>query len=236
MNVLYAVFVSLISLGSAVASAQSNPVVVELFTSQGCSSCPPADRFMHDLAKREDVIALALHVDYWDYIGWKDEFADPAYARRQKGYARVAGHRMVSTPQMIVNGSDDVVGARSMELAELIMTHKMQPDHARIRGVITEQTARIVAEPIAPLQASPLDVLLVRYDPERTVRIKSGENAGREIRYVNTVREWTVIGQWDGVAPTEMNVPITGDRPTVVLVQVRKPSGPGPIVAAAKLE
>ncbi len=76
---------------AASASADSNPVVVELFTSQGCSSCPPADQIMHELAKRDDVIGLALHVDYWDYIGWKDEFADPDHTERQRAYARKSG-------------------------------------------------------------------------------------------------------------------------------------------------
>src|SRR6056297_1329329 len=83
-----------------------DPVVVELFTSQGCSSCPPADAMLGELAERDDVIPLALHVDYWDYIGWADIFADPAYTRRQKGYAHATGQRMVYTPQMVIDGQD----------------------------------------------------------------------------------------------------------------------------------
>jgi len=88
--------------------AQAEPlVVVELFTSQGCSSCPPADALMIELVQRKDVIGLALHVDYWDYIGWKDEYGDPSFTRRQKGYAHRAGRKMVYTPQMIVNGQEE---------------------------------------------------------------------------------------------------------------------------------
>ena len=94
---------ALVSLFFATAAvAESDPVVVELFTSQGCSSCPPADRIMHDLAKRDDVIGLALHVDYWDYIGWKDEYADPDHTLRQRSYARQGGRSMIYTPQMVV--------------------------------------------------------------------------------------------------------------------------------------
>lgn len=91
--------------------AQRAMVVVELYTSQGCSSCPPADALLHDLAEREDVIALALHVDYWDYIGWKDEFAHPQHAQRQRAYAQKAKRRSIYTPEFIVQGQTDVVGA-----------------------------------------------------------------------------------------------------------------------------
>ena len=105
-------------------SAQDRPVLVELFTSQGCSSCPPADAFLHELAKRDDVIALALHVDYWDYIGWKDSFAKPEYTARQRAYAKVSNRRMVYTPQMIINGTDHVVGTRPMDVKDLIKKHR----------------------------------------------------------------------------------------------------------------
>ncbi|MEL6315991.1 MAG: DUF1223 domain-containing protein, partial [Pseudomonadota bacterium] len=120
-------FAALTSVGWAAPAAADTPVVVELFTSQGCSSCPPADALLHELAKRDDVIALALHVDYWDYIGWKDEFAHPDYAKRQRGYAIEAGRRSVYTPQMIINGVTDIVGARPMELSKAIAEHAAAP-------------------------------------------------------------------------------------------------------------
>ena len=97
--------------------AEDAPVVVELFTSQGCSSCPPADELLREMSKRPDVIALAFHVDYWDYIGWKDEFAHPGFTKRQKAYAKAAGERMVYTPQMIVHGVVRVVGHEPEALA-----------------------------------------------------------------------------------------------------------------------
>lgn len=103
------------------------PVVVELYTSQGCSSCPPADALLHELAARDDVLPLALHVDYWDYIGWKDKFARREHTRRQKGYARAGGRRMIYTPQMIIMGQEDVVGADAMQVESAIQKHQKQP-------------------------------------------------------------------------------------------------------------
>ena len=105
-------------------AAADSPVVVELYTSQGCSSCPPADAFLHDLAKRDDVIALALHVDYWDYIGWKDSFAKPEYTDRQHAYAHAANATTVYTPQMVINGKDHVIGSRPMEVIDQVMRHR----------------------------------------------------------------------------------------------------------------
>jgi len=109
---------------AAPAYAEQRPVVVELYTSQGCSSCPPADEILSSLNGRDDVIAIALHVDYWDYIGWKDEFSSPAYAERQRAYASQAGRRSIYTPEMVVNGQTDIVGAKPMALADAINEHK----------------------------------------------------------------------------------------------------------------
>ena len=95
-------------------------VVVELYTSQGCSSCPPADALLEQLAARDDVIALSLHVDYWDYLGWQDAFANPAFTKRQRGYAARAGSSMIYTPQMVIGGRDHIVGTKGMELSDLI--------------------------------------------------------------------------------------------------------------------
>src|SRR6056297_1175836 len=119
----FSVFLAALVVMVSSAMAQERPVVVELFTSQGCSSCPPADAYLHKLAAREDVIALALHVDYWDYIGWKDSFGKAAWSDRQHGYAKAAGRGMVYTPQMIINGTDHVVGNRPKDVEYLIDRH-----------------------------------------------------------------------------------------------------------------
>jgi len=113
---LMAAALAAVTLTPAGQANADGPVVVELFTSQGCSSCPPADKILGELAKRDDVIALSLHVDYWDYLGWKDDFASPAHTARQQGYATALGERMMFTPQMIIGGTDSVVGSRAMEL------------------------------------------------------------------------------------------------------------------------
>lgn len=212
--------------------AGDSQVVVELFTSQGCSSCPPADAVFRDLAQRDDVIALALHVDYWDYIGWEDVFADPDYAVRQRAYAAAAGRRMIYTPQMIVQGREDLVGVKTMELAELILKYRESDptvgiDAARSGGEVVVQLS-----PLAQL-SGPYDVQLVRYDPLRSSHITRGENAGHDFDYANVVTDWEVIGRWDGKAPATLHAPLKGAGPAVVLVQQ---AGAGPIAGAARLD
>lgn len=216
--------------------AENEPlVVVELFTSQGCSSCPPADALMIDLARRRDVIGLALHVDYWDYIGWKDEYARPAFTARQKSYARVAGRKMVYTPQMIVNGQQDVVGVRAMELVELIEKHKSAPQMIRVQA--RREAGSVVVQMLAlnedSAKSGPYEVHLVRFTRLRQAHITRGELAGNVFDYANTVDGWTVMGQWDGRSEAGFRADIDGDRPAVVLVQQ---VGNGAIVAAARAE
>jgi len=204
-----------------VTARAETPVVVELFTSQGCSSCPPADALMVKLVQREDVIGLALHVDYWDYIGWKDEFGDPAYTRRQKGYARTGARKMIYTPQMIINGQQDVVGARAMEVVDLINQHKNKPRKVAVQAKRTDGRIVINVQPLTGLgeDLGPYDIHLVRYTPTRTSKITRGELAGRVLEYVNIVDDWTVLDQWDGKSATSLSADIEGDRPVVVLIQ-----------------
>ncbi len=232
---LFTAFISLIwALLAAPVLAQSvNPVVVELYTSQGCSSCPPADKLMHELAARDDVIALALHVDYWDYIGWKDQFADPAHSERQKAYAVAAGRRSVYTPQMIINGTDSVVGARSMELAELIAAHAAKPVRVSVDLVRQGDAIEIRAERLNGTPQAAMIVQMARFTPERTIEITRGENAGRTMTYANVVFELEIIADWNGAEPLDLSMPITGDSPVAVLVQYE---GTGPILGAAKLD
>jgi len=213
--------------------AQSNKVVVELFTSQGCSACPPADALLKELAHREDVIALALHVDYWDYIGWKDIFASPAHTARQKAYAVAAGRRSVYTPQMIVNGSDALMGAKGMALAEQIAAHANLPEQIDLTLTRTGDELRISATraPDAPIRV--MLVQLVRYTPERSVDITRGENAGHHLTYANVVSNLDIVAEWDGTAPLAMTTPMTGPDPAAVLVQY---ADHGPIIAAAQVD
>ena len=206
------------------------PVVVELFTSQGCSSCPPADAMLADLAKRDGVIALSLHVDYWDYIGWPDSFASPLHTARQEGYARAAGERMIYTPQIIVNGQDRVVGGDTYAVMEKLQAHADATTPVDLRVERREGELRIEAGP-APL-SHPVEVMLVRYVPEDKVDIAGGENAGLSMAYHNIVTSWDHLGQWDGQGPLSMTQPIEGPESAVILLQEQ---GFGPIRAAAKV-
>ena len=206
------------------------PVVVELFTSQGCSSCPPADALFHELAVRDDVIALSLHVDYWDYIGWVDEFADPAHSERQRAYATTGGRRSIYTPQMIVNGTTDIVGTRPMALNKAIIEHAMTP--AVLELSLEREGEDVVISGSAEGLSEMLVVQMVRYTPLREARISRGENAGRTLSYANVTEGWTVLGEWNAATPLDMRVEAKGDKPVVVLVQKGRS---GPIVGAARL-
>ncbi len=213
------------------AVAENRPVVVELFTSQGCSSCPPADEFMEVLAARDDVIALSLHVDYWDYIGWKDEFADPMHTKRQRGYAEYGGRRSIYTPEMIVNGETDIIGAKPMKVATAIEAHKARPSLVDMTVSHTGNQLEVGLQSTGAV-SEPLLVHMVHYQPERVSNITRGENAGRTIAYVNVAQDWRVLGSWDGVQPFQKTVQVEQSLPFVVMVQV---GSHGPILAASKL-
>lgn len=200
------------------AQADDRPIVVELFTSQGCSSCPPADKFLHKLADRDDVIALAMHVDYWDYIGWKDSFASPAFTARQRAYARENNRRMIYTPQMIVNGGDHVVGNRPMDVTDVIDRHRGQKETISLSVARSGEILTISAAPKTRLKG-PLSVQLIRYRPRATVDITRGENAGRTLSYANIVTDINLLQSWDGRAPLSIQAKVPGDLPVVVLVQ-----------------
>ena len=198
----------------------AGPTVVELFTSQGCSSCPPADAFLGDLAKREDVLALAFHVDYWDYIGWKDPFADPVHTSRQRDYSSNLGLRYVFTPQMVVQGASSATGSNQAAVLGLIgrdrgmdrIEVKMNRDAS---GLVT---ASLPANP----KAEEADIWLAFYDRKHVTSIKRGENGGRTLRNYNVVRKLVRLGSWRGNAK---DIPIqamsVGDA-CAVLVQSAK--------------
>ncbi|QFT59463.1 hypothetical protein FIU94_11570 [Sulfitobacter sp. THAF37] len=224
--------VTALSLGSVLpAISQESPVVVELFTSQGCSSCPPADAILEELAEREDVIALALHVDYWDYIGWEDPFGDPAHADRQRAYAHKAGRKSIYTPEMIVQGETDIVGAKPMKLSKAIAEHNQRGAPVALKIAREGDTLKIEAEALEEV-SGPVILHMVRYVPHRTTTIERGENRGKTLSYANIVDGWQVLGQWDGAAPLSMTAEISGDTPVVVILQSDEA---GPILAAQRL-
>ncbi|WP_242652171.1 DUF1223 domain-containing protein [Limimaricola pyoseonensis] len=210
-------------------AAAESPVVVELFTSQGCSSCPPADELLRELTRHEDVIPLGLHVDYWDYIGWEDSFAQPVFTKRQKTYAAAAGERMVYTPQFVVGGEARIVGAKPMEVMEAVMQRLEMPPvvDLDLEAVAGSMQLRATAS-----EPGPMLVQLVRYNPGASVAIARGENAGHTLDYANIVTSWEVLGHWDGEAALKLDFTVEGEAPGVVILQGE---AGGEILAAARL-
>ncbi|MHA1152583.1 MAG: DUF1223 domain-containing protein [Alphaproteobacteria bacterium] len=217
-----------------VPQASVSPVVVELFTSQGCSSCPPADELLAELAGRPDVVALSLHVDYWDYIGWKDPYASPQYTARQQRYAQALNLRYVYTPQIVVDGRVDVVGSQRVKVLEAIETAAKRDRPIDI-GFSTGNGGKvIISEGHAPGEGA--TVWLAIYDHEQVTEVKRGENAGHRLRNTNVVRSFERLGTWTG-ARLEIPLDLSGARARgrdgcAVIVQRGRA---GPVLAAAAM-
>ena len=211
---------------SALAADAQHPAVVELFQSQGCSSCPPANANLIVLSQRPDILALSFGVTYWDQLGWKDTFASPQYTARQWDYAHALHHSQVWTPQMVVNGRADVVGADKADIDAVIP----RADRG-ISGPAIAIMPDAVSVGAAPVSGMSADVWLVRYDPRIVqVPIRRGENEGRTLPHKNVVRELVKLGVWSGEA-RRYDVPSSADPnlATAILVQ----AGPGGAILAA---
>ncbi|KQT82239.1 DUF1223 domain-containing protein [Aurantimonas sp. Leaf443] len=217
--------------------------VVELFTSQGCVSCPPADRLFAKLADEPGILALAYHVDYWDYIGWRDTYGSRENTDRQRGYSRTFDNAAIYTPQAVVNGRREVVGSHESELRRAIAAAPLDPGRARIDLTLVGDKLHIEAD--APGSAGgPAPVLmLVTFDDRREVAINRGENRDRTTVNVHAVHDWRILGQWSG-EPLEVDIPVSmvefpgkGRVGTAAILQVVTEKGtPGPILAATYLE
>lgn len=199
-----------LALGSVFATtpAAARPVLVELFTSQGCSSCPPADAVLRDLGARDDVLPLAFHVDYWDYLGWKDPFAAPQFTARQQSYARARGFNMY-TPQAVIDGRSALVGSSRSGVESGVAAAKsgartVALDFTRTGDTIHASLGTVTPEASGRASDSAREangrIYLVSFDPQQTTAIQAGENAGRSIVYSNVVRSLRVIGQWRNAA------------------------------------
>ena len=206
---------------------QTAPVVVELFSSQGCASCPPVDEFLFELAQQRNIIALGWHVGYWDYIGWKDAFAHPAFTERQKAYAPALKQRMIYTPEFIINGAESLKVGRRAEIAALIQKY------AHLAPGADLSVRRVGASYDVMLQNAQstgrYDVQLVSVSPFDAVEISHGENAGRRLDSANSVTGWQNLGRWDGLGPTTFETGVLGPGRYAVLVQHQNN---GEIVAA----
>jgi len=215
--------------GSAVHADQA--VVVELFTSQGCSSCPPADKIFRELAERDDVVALSYHVDYWDYLGWKDAFASPEHTKYQRAYAHAAGERTIYTPQIVVGGQDLLIGSRPMKIANSLRRHAQKSQPVNVALSRSGDAVQVRATSKTPIRGRSV-VYLITYLPKATVKVRRGENAGRTLAYTNIVQSRAPLGVWDGQGEFRASADIPRDIPIVVMVQAPKA---GPILGAAQL-
>ena len=217
-----------LSAGEAQAADAARPAVEELFTSQGCSSCPPANDNLAGLAGRPEILALSFGVTYWDNLGWKDTFASPAFTARQWDYAHGLRHRQVWTPQMVVNGRSDVTGASRGEIDRALRAADRGGGGPALS--LTGETVSVGAG-VAPTGGA--EVWLVRYDP-RTVQVpvRRGENSGLTLPHRNVVRELVRIGRWKG-QPLKIAAPRSRNRGLQTAVLVQSGRG-GPIIAASK--
>ncbi len=213
---------------AASAADAAHPTVVELFQSQGCSSCPPANANLLALSNRTDILPLSFQVTYWDQLGWKDTFAAPAYTARQWDYAHGLNHSEVWTPQVVVNGRVDVVGVRHGEIEGAIA----RGDRGAGGPVVTIAGDKVTVSGAAPKVVA--TVWLVRYDPAIIqVPIQRGENGGRTLPHKNVVRQLVNLGAWDGSAHA-FNLPAPGRAGLKTAVLVQEGRG-GAILAAARV-
>lgn len=228
LRVPFALLVAAVAGGSAFAQGPANPVVVELYQSQGCSSCPPANAILNRLADRPDVLPLSFAVTYWDQLGWKDSFAQPAYTARQWEFAKTGARGNVATPQFIVNGVGVVTGSNAGQLEQSI----------RIEGAKASGPTISLAGGRVRLGAAatsgPATVWLVRYDPRsRNVKIGRGENGGRVLPHRNIVTGLRALGTWNGKA-TSFAQPAYKDAGQRSAVIIQRGAG-GPIIGAHRL-
>lgn len=216
-------------------AATAPRAVVELFTSQGCSASPKADALLEELSRRGDVLTLAYHVDYWDYIGWTDSFGRGEFSERQRQYAEALGSTRLFTPQMVVNGQEGIVGSHEDEVEKSVAA-------ARLPLAITlipEGDTLGIEIPAAPGKGRAM-VWLVNYLDHADVTIDAGMNKGKHLAYTQIVTGRQMLGMWDASSGTSLSIPraelkLDDKSGAVILVQEEHGGLPGPILAAALL-
>ena len=225
--------------GPAAAGEAKKPAgVVELFTSQGCSSCPPADAIFGELAKKGDVVALAYHVDYWDYLGWQDTLATPDNTARQYEYAKAFGVRSVYTPQAVINGRTHVNGSSRSGISSTLGQFAKSGEGLSVELKVMRAGDSVVIDAGEGADQQEGQIVLVYYDPARPVVIDRGENRGKTITYWNSVTDIQTAGVWHGAAARyefpASEIAKKGAGGCAVLLQSTDKDGvPGPILGAA---
>ena len=218
----------ILMLAALPARAADSPVLLELFTSQGCSSCPPADRLLGKLAEREDVVALGFHVTYWNYIGWTDSFATEAMTARQYAYAKSFGRPGVYTPQMVIAGASHEVGSDAGAVERAIAAARKRTGQVAV-GFHGPQVSVAAGEGSGVLW-------LACYDGKHEVAVARGENGGRKLAYFNVVRHLEKLADWQGSAlsaPVALDAQRQAGRDGCAAILQRGPAGP--VLGAAKV-
>lgn len=222
------------------ARAADQPIaVVEMFTSQGCSSCPAADKILAEYAKRKDVLALSFHVDYWNYLGWQDTFSKADFTERQRRYAASFRRHGVYTPQAVINGRDHAVGSRKRDIEAMIKGYVRDGKSLTVAVNTTRDREKVRVTTDAASGDATLWV--VYYDKQRSVKIDRGENRGRTITYHNVVRDVSMLGMMkqgklDVTLPLEEMKRKGFESCAIVLQQNTAAGTPGPILGAAVIE
>lgn len=225
--------------GMLACGVQAEPrAVIELFTSQGCSSCPPADRLIGELKNDPSLITVSLPIHYWDYLGWKDTLADPRHTARQKAYSSVRGDRDVYTPQVIVNGVAQALGSDRAAIERAVETATDEGNALAVPLVLSVADGKVsVKAGDGPGSSLSGEVWLWGVATSVPVAIRRGENNGRTVTYFNVVRSWLKLGEWKGAQQswTVSLADIKGERVDSVaaIVQSGSPARPGPILGAS---
>jgi hypothetical protein len=223
--------------GPAASGPSDDSVLVELFTSQGCSDCPAADRLITELAARRDVIALTLPITYWDMLGWKDTLATEANTQRQKAYARAMNRQGLSTPQIIIGGVEQMVGNQRDKVVAAIASRTVQDSRLNMARIVVTPSGNHITVDIAPKSGVPVGpnaaIWIMRTLSRAQVTVGGGENNKRELVYTNVVRDMTRIGAWDGGAKS-FTLPMRAEPGrhdgVAVILQSREH---GPVLGAA---
>jgi hypothetical protein len=216
--------------GAAAAQGDVRPAVVELFTSEGCSSCPPAEAYLGELAQRHDVLALTFHVDYWDYLGWRDRFGLPEAVQRQRNYAKALHLSSVYTPQVVIDGRGDYVGSDRSAIGRALAAGR-----SGVRVAVSLRDGDVKVQLAGEAHAVAGDILLVAYQAGAVTPVGRGENAGRTIREFNIVREMRILGRWSGQSQEFSARADSLPRDATDVAVLVQSAGQTPIIGAATL-
>jgi len=215
----------------------ATPVVLELFTAEGCTSCLPADSNVNAWAGRRTVLVLTYHVDYWDYIGWRDTKADAAFAARQQGYMTALRHNMVYTPQLVIGGSDDELGVDKEGVATALADSRHIAGMIPLRWLKDQEGHLLIDLPMTAID-KPATLWLITYRRQVETEIMAGENAGKRLTSLNVVRSVEKLGTWSGLAmhlPVSLNRQAGGDLPADAAAIVANQAEFGPVIAATAI-